>query len=136
MKFSELSDKRLKTCDKRLQSIMYRAIQVTDVDFGIAEGYRTVERQQELFKEGKTKIDGITAISNHNVNPSIAVDIYGYVNGKADYSVPVMCYLAGLIRACAIELGYKIRWGGNWDQDGEILTDQNFDDLPHFELKY
>jgi len=113
---------------------MNRAIQVSKIDFGIAEGFRSIERQKELFSKGLTKIDGVNQSSNHNFNPSKAVDIYGYVNGKTDYSIPVMCYLAGVIESVAIHLGYEIRWGGNWDQDGIILADQNFDDLPHFEL--
>jgi peptidoglycan L-alanyl-D-glutamate endopeptidase CwlK len=31
-------------------------------------------------------------------------------------------------------LGVKLRWGGNWDRDGEPVTDQDFQDLVHFEL--
>jgi len=27
----------------------------------------------------------------------------------------------------------KIRWGGNWDMDGEPVTDQEFQDLVHYE---
>lgn len=27
---------------------------------------------------------------------------------------------------------WEMTWGGNWDNDTEILTDQNFDDYPHF----
>lgn len=134
MKFSKASQEKLSTCDPRLQQIMNRAIEISKIDFGIAEGFRSIERQKELFSQGLTKIDGVTQLSNHNYDPSKAVDIYGYVNGKVDYSAPVMCYLAGVIESVAVHLGYSIRWGGNWDQDGVILSDQNFDDLPHFEL--
>ncbi len=28
----------------------------------------------------------------------------------------------------------NIRWGGNWDQDGEPVTDQDFQDLMHYEI--
>ena len=28
---------------------------------------------------------------------------------------------------------HKLRWGGDWDKDGST-TDQNLNDLPHFEL--
>jgi hypothetical protein len=30
---------------------------------------------------------------------------------------------------------WVLRWGGNWDMDAEILTDQNFDDYPHVEIR-
>jgi peptidoglycan L-alanyl-D-glutamate endopeptidase CwlK len=29
---------------------------------------------------------------------------------------------------------HKLRWGGNWDQDGVILKDQKLWDRPHVEL--
>jgi peptidoglycan L-alanyl-D-glutamate endopeptidase CwlK len=133
-KFSPISSQRLLTCDQRLQEIMVRALSRSKVDFGIAEGQRTIQRQIELFKEKKTGKDGVNHLSKHNYNPSLAVDIYGWVDGKMDYSIPVMCYLAGVIESVAGEFGFKIRWGGNWDGDGIIITDQNFDDLPHFEI--
>jgi peptidoglycan L-alanyl-D-glutamate endopeptidase CwlK len=31
------------------------------------------------------------------------------------------------------KISHAIRWGGDWDSD-DIFDDQNFDDLPHFEL--
>lgn len=108
---------------------------MSDVDFGIAEGNRSIQRQRELFAKNKTTIDGVTAFSKHNNLPSAAVDIYGWVNGHEDYSVPVMCYLAGIIMTVAAQSGVDLRWGGNWDEDGIILIDQQFDDLPHFELR-
>jgi peptidoglycan LD-endopeptidase CwlK len=30
-------------------------------------------------------------------------------------------------------MGIEIRWGGDWDGDGD-LSDHKFNDLPHFEL--
>lgn len=131
MTFSQKSIEKLNTCDPRLQGIMRKAIRASKIDFGISCGYRSPEDQLKAFNEGKSKIQ---AGGKHNVSLALAVDIFGYVNGKADYSVPVMCYLAGIIQACAFELNIPIRWGGNWNGDGEILTDQSFDDLPHTEL--
>ena len=116
------------------------AISISDVDFGIAEGYRSVEDQQKYYREGKSKIDGITQKSKHNYNPSMAVDIYPYFDGKAQWEKEHSSYLAGLIHAIAEmlynenEITHKVRWGGNWDMDGIILIDQSFDDRPHFEL--
>jgi peptidoglycan L-alanyl-D-glutamate endopeptidase CwlK len=31
-------------------------------------------------------------------------------------------------------MGIKIRWGGDWDSDGDI-NDNRFDDLVHVEIK-
>jgi len=41
--------------------------------------------------------------------------------------------MAGHIQSIATRLDYEIRWGGDWDRDGE-LTDQTFMDLGHFEI--
>jgi len=139
-KFGRTSRLRLATCHVDLHLIMITALNLSDVDFGIAEGFRTVEKQQRYFREGKSKIDGVKRKGKHNYNPALAVDIYPYVNGRAEYDPEHVSYLAGLIQGIA-ELLYRsgkvthrLRWGGNWDMDGEILLDQSFDDRPHFEL--
>ena len=132
--FGKASLERLATCDGLLQQVANKAIKTCPVDFGIAEGNRTTERQLQLFAEGKTKVDGVNDLSKHNYYPSKAFDIFAFVNGKMSYDVAHLCFIAEYIMAAAAELGVKLRWGGNWDSDGEILTDQNFDDLPHFEL--
>ena len=131
---SKSSSANLATCDVRLQIICKRALEVSKIDFGISCGYRSPEDQLKAFQSGKSKIDGINEKSKHNYSPSLAVDIFGYVNGKADYSIPVMSYLAGVMDAVSADLNIPLRWGGNWDGDGIIITDQSFDDLPHFEL--
>lgn len=140
MKFSTISQTRLNTCHQDIRLILSESLKVSRVDFGIAEGHRSIERQQELFKAGKSQKDGIKRISKHNHNPSIAVDIYAWVNGRSCYDQATICYLAGTIMAVAGTLfnagkvTHEFRWGGNWDDDGEIITDQKFQDLVHFEI--
>lgn len=141
--FGKRSQTQLDTCHKDLQLIANEALKVSRVDFSIIEGARSVELQQKYFKEGKSKIDGIKIKGNHNYQPSRAFDIAVYVSGKPKltYDPNHLCYIAGIIIGISERLyssgqtNHKIRWGGNWDRDGEILTDQNFDDMPHFELK-
>ena len=41
---------------------------------------------------------------------------------------------AGFVLGVANQMGIKLRWGGDWDQDFEV-QDNKFDDFPHFELK-
>jgi len=119
---------------------MYEAIKITNIDFGIAEGHRSIVLQQKYYKQGKSKIDGINKMGKHNYNPSLAVDIYAYVNGKAIWDKEHLSYLSGIIHAVTEllykegKITHKIRWGGNWDMDGTILLDQSFDDRPHYEL--
>lgn len=139
-KFGKTSKKRLATCHIDIQLIMTEAIKITNVDFGIAEGERSVEKQQQYFKEGKSKIDGIKKKGKHNYTPSLAVDIYPYFNNGAKWDNEHLSYLSGIIHAVSEillndgKITHKVRWGGNWDMDGVILIDQSFDDRPHFEL--
>ena len=139
-KLGRTSLSRLDSCHEDLQKIVLTAIELSPIDFGVAEGHRTVERQKELFDEGKSKIDGITKKGKHNSYPSHAFDFYAYVNGKATWEPQHLCVIAGIIMATATmlyiqgDIEHRLRWGGNWDGDGEIISDQNFIDLPHFEL--
>jgi len=143
--FGERSLQKLSTCHPDLQKIMRLAIKRSDVDFGITEGHRSVERQKQLYDEGKSKIDGITRKGKHNYSPSLAVDIYIYhpdleTRRKLAYDKVHLAYVGGIISTCAKELyergevSHVIRSGYNWDSDGIIDFDQSFDDYPHHEL--
>ena len=139
-KFSRRSKSKLSSCEYDMQLIMIEALRVSKIDFGISEGHRPLARQKKLFDEGLSKIDGVNKIGKHNFTPSMAVDIYAYVSGKASYSSNDLCYIAGVVDAVSQRLleakviKHVVRWGGNWDADGVILKDQSFDDLCHFEL--
>lgn len=139
-KFGKTSKERLITCHADIQLIMNESIKITNVDFGIAEGHRSIEKQKQYFKEGKSKIDGVNKKGKHNYTPSLAVDIYPYFDNGAKWDNEHLSYLAGIIHAVSEmlfasgKITHKIRWGGNWDMDGIILIDQSFDDRPHFEL--
>lgn len=133
-KFSKTSRERLETCDGALIQVMEDALRASEVDFGIAEGHRSKERQMRLFMDGKTKIDGVKRKGKHNHEPSQAVDIYAWVNGKSNYKTNYLLYLGGIIKATGYHLGVRIRSGFNFDQDGELL-EQSFDDLVHHEIK-
>ena len=139
-KFSNTSNERLNACDKKLQRVFRLAIEQSAIDFGIASGHRSVKQQQQLYAQGRTKpgnifthVDGIEKKSKHNYNPSQAVDIYAWT-GEASWDQKELCYLAGVIMGAAQSLNIDLRWGGNWDGDGQMISDQNFIDLPHFEL--
>ena len=144
-KFGTGSQGKLNTCHNDLIKIMQLAISRSDVDFGVSEGHRSLERQHQLFLEGKSKIDGITRKGKHNYFPSMAVDIFSYhpdlqMRRKIVYDRVHLGYIGGVITSCAKELldkgevSHRIRLGMNWDMDGIIDYDQPFDDYPHIEL--
>lgn len=145
-KFGKTSATRLATCDEYIQKVLNIAIGRCAIDFGVAQGSRTVNQQRQYFNEGKSKINPdnydlaeLPLKAKHIVTEQFpmagAVDVFAFVNGKASWDAKQLCYIAGCIMSVDAELENRLRWGGNWDGDGEILTDQTFIDLPHFELK-
>jgi peptidoglycan L-alanyl-D-glutamate endopeptidase CwlK len=123
------------TVSFNLQSVFDEALAMGLIDITAIEGRRVKTRQNRLFILKKSKVQWPD--SKHNVlNPedlAHAVDAAPYVNGKASDVWYHCIYLAGVIQACGEKLGIPIRWGGNWDMDGEPITDQDFQDLWHYE---
>ena len=138
---SQDSKDEVATCHPDLQTIIYTAIKYSKVDFSIIEGYRSVEDQNKYFRQGRSMIDGINKKGKHNYTPSLAFDFCPYFSGKQQWHHnPSFDYLAGTFLAIASLLlennviGSRVRWGGNWDNDGILLEDQNFWDRPHIEI--
>ena len=131
--FGKRSMRNFRTLDPRLQLIMREALEASPYDFALIEGHRSVRRQQELYAQGKTFIDGISRKGKHNHSPSLAVDIVPWPIAD-EWENPFRFYvIAGIILSTAKRLGYNLRWGGDWDGDGS-RADQRLHDLPHFEL--
>ena len=96
------------------------------MDVTIIEGKRSSERQEELLKKGATKV----RYSKHMDGK--AVDLAPYPIDWKDRER--FTYMGGMVRGIAKQLGANVRWGGDWDSDGE-LKDNNFDDLVHVEIQ-
>ena len=127
-RFGSRSRNNLTTCDKRLQSVLNEVIK--HVDCSVIEGHRSAKRQDKLFDEGKTKVKYPNG--RHNSNPSNAVDVVPYPIDWEDRER--MTYFAGFVLGVALQMDLNIRWGGDWNMNTE-LKDNNFDDLPHFEIR-
>jgi hypothetical protein len=139
--------KVLAELNKDLMLILQDARRFSDIEFQLVDGARTIAEQQALFDAKKTKINpaayvgnlaGLYAAGRHIVGPgkqfSDAVDVIVSVRGK-EYDTAQLAHLAGVLQTIGNIRGSLIRWGGNWDGDQEVITDQEFDDLVHFELK-
>jgi peptidoglycan L-alanyl-D-glutamate endopeptidase CwlK len=136
LKFSKRSLDKLATVDRRLQSVFHEALSTGLIDFSIIEGVRDKETQDKYFYAGKSKVKWPNG--KHNVRSytekARAIDAAPFVNGNISWKKEHCIFLAGVVLACAKTLNIKVRWGGNWDSDLEPVTDQNFQDLVHFEL--
>ncbi|MEG1651987.1 MAG: M15 family metallopeptidase [Hafnia sp.] len=125
VRLGKSSQEKLASVDKRLQSVVVKAFEVMPFDVMVLEGIRTKERQKELVAKGASK----TMNSKHLTGR--AIDLAPYPidwNDKARFNK-----MAGVVLAAAKELGINVRWGGDWDQDGD-WKDERFYDGPHFEL--
>ena len=78
-KASRRTRENLKGVNHKLIAVVGYALAISEVDFWVNEGLRTTEKQQEYFRKGTSKLDGITKKSNHQLGR--AVDIY-YVGWK------------------------------------------------------
>ena len=110
--FSRVSADRLATVDPGLQAVIRRALEVSETDFGIACGIRTLAEQQDLHMAGKSQVDGVTRRSRHQ--DGMAVDIYPWIGGKADWGMEGIISVATAIAWAATEAQFTIRWGGAW----------------------
>ena len=126
--FGKSSKNRLSTCDDRLQKVFNEVIK--HVDCSVLEGHRSKDRQNKLYEEEKTKVK--YPHGRHNRQPSSAVDVTPYPVDWKDRERQTL--FAGFVIGVASQMGINLRWGGDWDQDFQVV-DNRFDDFPHFELK-
>lgn len=136
-KFSQRSYERLEGVNPILVEIIEEAISVSPIDFGIPKdgGFRTTQRQQQLYAQGRTvpgrkitRADGIRYKSYHQSGN--AVDVYAYVNKKASWEKVHMGIIAGVIIAVGRSRGVEIEWGGTFGSK----TFEGWDSA-HFQLK-
>jgi peptidoglycan L-alanyl-D-glutamate endopeptidase CwlK len=129
--WSNRSKKVYDTLDPRLQVLVTR-LRDEVADISLTSGYRTPDEQNELFEIGASTVRWPD--SKHNKIPSKAVDLQPFPYPKYEPKLwGALGYLAGRAHAIAQEEGFSIRWGGDWNRNGD-LTDQKFDDLFHLEL--
>lgn len=158
-KLSSSSKKVYDTLHEDIQTVISLALKKCAVDFTLYEGYRSPEEQFEYYKKGRkidhttgkwvvvdekkriTNIDGFKIKGKHNHYPSHAVDFHIYVPDKPQltWDKVHLTYVAASLMLIAEFLydngliHHKLRWGGNWDRDGD-LADNRLYDLPHLEI--
>ncbi len=125
--FGTRSRKNLKDAHHDLQRLFHQVVK--NYDCAVIEGFRSKERQDELFHAGKSQLEWPG--SKHNLDPSFAVDVIPYPVSWTDYDR--FYHFGGYVKGVADAMGINIRWGGDWDRDNNLI-DQSFFDMPHFEL--
>lgn len=124
--FSTRSKRNLEQCDLRLQELFNEVIK--HYDCVVICGFRNEADQNEAFDNGRSKLQWPD--SKHNKMPSKAVDVAFFPiewnNTKK------MIHFGGFVQGVAAKMGIKIRWGGDFNQNGKF--DDRFFDAVHFEL--
>lgn len=144
-----LSGKSLKNLSgvkSDLAKVVKRAIQITEMDFAVNEGLRSVEQQRKYVNAGKSQ----TMKSNHLTGN--AVDLVPTPNGgPLSWNWDHYYDMVLAMQKAAEELGITVKWGGCWEvingKKGNPKTWVNaygdrqrakgkkpFTDGPHFEL--
>ena len=128
-RWSRKSRKVYNTLHFDLQIMVDELLEYMDVS--LIWGHRTEAEQNALYPKN-SKLQWPQ--SKHNSLPSLAVDIqpYPYPTTENDLRAG-LGYMAGLCIGIASVNGFQIRWGGDWNRNGDV-TDNGFDDLFHLEL--
>lgn len=125
--FGQRSQNNLETCHEDLQKLFNEVIK--HFDCSVICGHRGQEEQDRAFHDGRSKLK--FPQSKHNKTPSLAADVVPY---PIDWNDTRRFYMfVGIVRGIAAMMNIPVRCGADWDGDMEI-KDQNFHDLPHFEL--
>jgi peptidoglycan LD-endopeptidase CwlK len=115
----ERSEKKLLGVHEKLVLVVRRAREISEIEFIVTEGMRSVERQKELFAKGASK----TMNSKHLVGR--AVDLAPVIGGEIRWDWPPFYRIADAMKKAAKELNVSLVWGGDW---------KTFKDGPHYEL--
>ena len=118
-KLSKSSIEKLIGVHPALILLVSRALLYSEVDFGITEGLRTLERQKILKSEGKSQ----TLNSRHL--HGCAIDFVCYANGKLSWDLGYYRQVSEAFKKASVELNIPIIWGGDWT---------TLKDGPHIEL--
>ena len=117
-KLSQRSLNKLDGVHPDLVAVVKRAIELTDVDFGVTYGVRTVEEQEKLVASGRSQ----TMKSKHLIQDtgySHAVDLVAYDGSDVVWEINVYDNICDAMARAADELEVPVKWGAAWSE-GDI----------------
>lgn len=104
-----------------LARVVHKAAAISDIDFTVLEGLRTIERQRELLAHHATTTMKSRHLDGH------AVDLGVLVAGEVRWDWPLYHKLAAIVKEAARLENVPIEWGGDW---------KKFKDGPHWQLPW
>ncbi len=109
-KLGKASLRNLGGVDKDLQAVVHRAIEISEVDFSVVEGLRTIEMQEALVTAGKS-----WTLDSYHLSGD-AIDIYPWVDGATSHDPEHYKKIAKAMFRSSQELGVVLEWGGFWNE--------------------
>ncbi len=119
-KLSSRSKKKLDGVHPDMVAVVERAIELTDVDFGVTYGVRTLAEQKKLVASGRSQ----TMKSKHLIQDSgysHAVDVVAYDGKDVVWEINVYDNICDAFKQAAIEKGVAVKWGAAWSE-GDIRS--------------
>jgi peptidoglycan L-alanyl-D-glutamate endopeptidase CwlK len=147
--FGTRSEAELEGVHPKLISVVRRALEVTQIDFAVIDGLRTVEEQNEYVRTGASKTMNSMHLRQRD-GYGHAVDLVPCVFGKPRWEIPLCLQVAAAMKQAAMEQGVAITWGACWDRKLNDLPPNlaravedykvrhhgtDFIDAPHFQLE-
>lgn len=112
---------RLEGVHPDLVRVVKQAAAISNLDFTVLEGLRTLDRQRTLVAEGASRTMKSRHLTGH------AVDLAPLIDGKVSWDWPIYHRLAKIIKSAAADEKVPLQWGGDW---------RSFKDGPHWELPW
>ena len=112
---------RLEGIHPDLVRVVKKAAAMSDLDFTVLEGLRTLERQKQLYAQKATSTMNSRHLTGH------AVDLGAMIGGVVRWDWPLYYRLADIVEAAAKAEGVPIEAGARW---------KKFPDGPHFQLPW
>jgi peptidoglycan L-alanyl-D-glutamate endopeptidase CwlK len=151
-------EEKLRGLDKQLLAVVLAAMPKLNFDCTVAEGVRSTEQAFINYGKGRTAqqlvaigvpgryaepdMPKVTWVSSPLATKHLtghAVDIYPLLadgtldTGKSKLKMKQFDALYHAMMCASAEVGVRIRYGGDWDEDGQ-LREKGETDSPHFEL--
>ena len=145
-KFGDKSQAKLATVHPLLAECAEVALIRSPYDFTIVHGWRGEDVQNALFDSGASRKRFPDSRHNQTLDLNLeeffrmqrsdAIDFAPWIRGSIPWSdTHIFAVIAGCFFAAADELDITLRWGGDWDSDGDT-TDQTLMDWGHVEIMH
>jgi peptidoglycan L-alanyl-D-glutamate endopeptidase CwlK len=133
IKLGALSKSRLKTVHPDLARVVEKCAMLSNLDFSVSCGARSLEDQRKAVMGGFSKTMHSRHLPGAHDKKAHAVDLVPLVGGKVPWSISNpkqkahWTRLAAYMKDAAKAEGIHVEWGGDW---------KGFKDYPHFQLPW